>query len=76
LAEAARDAAERAVAATEAGARAEMDALLAAVAGKIGGELERLDAARRRGPGHPQLRAQAIDQLVQALVGEAEQGGA
>jgi hypothetical protein len=76
LADAARESAEAAVTATEREAVAEIEAALAIVAGKIGAELERLDEARRRGPGHPQARAQVIDQLVQALVAEAERGGA
>jgi hypothetical protein len=76
LAEAARGAVEQAVTATDKEAAAEIDGLLAVIASKISGELELLDAARRRGHGHPQLRAQTIDSLTAALVAGAEQGGA
>jgi hypothetical protein len=73
--EAARDSAERAVSATDKDAAAEIDTLLATIAARIAPELERLDAARRRGHGHPAARAQAIDSLVQTLVAEAEGAG-
>jgi hypothetical protein len=76
LAEAARESAEAAVSKTDKDAAAEIDTLLATIAARIAPELERLDAARRRGHGHPAARAQAIDSLVQTLVAEAEQGGA
>jgi hypothetical protein len=75
LSEAAHEAAERAVRQTETSTRAELDALLATVASKISRELEALDAARRRGHPHPQLRAQAIGNLTAALVQEVEAAG-